>query len=612
MGELYNDFLAELAEYQKRYKNAPEKELRQLLLIAIEREKLVTIAYRDALMASRLAALKLPEDIKAIYQQGLAWACKDEEMHTVYSRGLTLRMGNAWTKLLSLTQLIAGAVGGWAASVKQHVRFWEAPVSRLLADVVTAFGMVAGKVPKGVRKELQYQSFRGFCLAQIEAEHTAEACWKRLTELAADIPDVDEDTRLEFERMWRDEERHRLLFELIGHSLSEEDKLKPEVVPKETIEAVRALGELFLPRHLRSAALLDNPLGSGGKVWSVQGEASADKRRVFDKLLHDAQLIEQLDQRAAALGKPREQLRVIIKTTFMMGYARQDPSVLIDRELLSALVEHLRNAGCTSIVVAEGRNIYDQFYEGRTVHEVARYFELEGFELVDLTEEQVPHHYPFGMAQNTIGASWKDADFRIVFSKLRTHPTDFSHLCVGGLQGVGARLEGFLFSERQAHRDTALLMPLLEFPPHFALLEGYDSAADGLVGILGCKRPPCPRRLYAGQDAISVDLVATRHMGLPDPLETELLGAACRWFGDPSPHIEVIGGDSLIPRFKSPYKSAFSRLLSMVSYPVYALLSGRGAAFVPSMDPAAFPVRGREPLLLRLQRWFVRRLIKLP
>lgn len=416
--------------------------------------------------------------------------------------------------------------------------------------------------------------------------------------------------------MWKDEERHEALFSLISQSLDSQDRLRPDADRAHIIESIRRLGELFLPRHLRSGAMQLNPLGQGGNVWSLEANADAHKNEQLLNLLQQSELKERVLEHVHSASKPIEEFSVFIKTTFMLGYDQKDLSVIIDTELLHTLIRFLKSLGIQRVQVGDGRNIYDEFYEHRSVAEVARYYGLnkadQDFELIDLTEEQAAHHYPFGMAQNTIAPSWRDADFRLVFGKLRTHPTDFSHLCVATLQGVGARLEAFLFAERQAHRDTALLMPLAEFPPHFALLEGYDHAADGLVGMLGCRNPPQPRRLYAGADALSVDIVATRHMGLPNPLQIEIFDEACRWFGDPTSAIQVKGEDTPLKRWRTPFQSPFSRLLSMISYPVYVLLSGRGAAFVPRMDPQAFPIKGKESLRLRLQRWFVRALIGLP
>src|SRR5439155_395317 len=82
-------------------------------------------------------------------------------------------------------------------------------------------------------------------------------------------------------------------------------------------------------------------------------------------------------------------------------------------------------------------------------------------------------------------------------------------------------------ADRQAQRETAVMMLLDDFPPHFALLDGYDSGADGLMGVMGCPRPPAPRRFYAGADALAVDLVAGRHLGLAHPNQSRLLQAAC-------------------------------------------------------------------------------------
>lgn len=76
------------------------------------------------------------------------------------------------------------------------------------------------------------------------------------------------------------------------------------------------------------------------------------------------------------------------------------------------------------------------------------------------------------------------------------------------------------------------MMLLDDFPPHFAILDGYESAADGLMGVMGCTRPPSPRRFYAGADALAVDLVAGRHLGLEHPNQSRILQTACQWFGE--------------------------------------------------------------------------------
>ncbi len=287
--------------------------------------------------------------------------------------------------------------------------------------------------------------------------------------------------------------------------------------------------------------------------------------------------------------------------------------MITDRELLDELARFLRERGCKDVAVVEGRNLYDQFYGNRSVRDVAQYFNISSphFRVVDLSDEQVPHSFFRGMAQYSVGHTWKNADFRISFPKMRSHPVELAHLTISNLEGIGARCDQFLFAERQADRETATMMLLDEFPPHFSIVDAYEQAADGLAGIMGCPRPITPLRFYAGADALAVDMVATRHMGLRDPREGSSLRAACHWFGDPSESIEIDGPDEPVGNWRSPYYSEVSTMLSFLALPVYVVGSARGALFVPEMDREAFPPLGHESLPLRLGRRGIQSLLGL-
>lgn len=408
-----------------------------------------------------------------------------------------------------------------------------------------------------------------------------------------------------------DEARHERVFGAIAGMLDERDALRADTSETALLDALREAGEFFLPRERRGGDLAAHPLGRGGPVHVVQGNEESDKRALFRRVLEDAGLGERLDARAAELGVAMRDLRVLIKATFQLGYHRADRSIVTDPELVDELARFLRERGVGDVVVAEGPNLYDRFHERRGVHEVARYFGYASphYRVVDLSEDEVPHAYPRGMAQQTLARAWRDAHFRIAFAKLRSHPVDFTHLALAGLQGVGARLEEFLFAERQAQRGTALLMPCTEFPPHFALIDGFDSAADGLVGIIACPDAPRPRRLYAGADALAVDLVASRHIGLADPRRDAILGAAVHWFGDPTTRTVIVGTDEPVPGWRTPYARAWWRVLALAAYPMYQFASGRGALFLPPMDEEAFPARSPPSASLRAKRKVVRALL---
>ncbi len=613
MGSVYDQFESELDRWRTKYALHPRRQMIRLFLLALEREEIVSVGYREELIASRLKVMPISQKEREIIRHALLWTWKDEEMHAIYIRGAIFKIGSFSLRVQAILRQMAGAVGGWSSSVRQHVRWSDAPLSRALATLITWTGLLTGKVPRDVRKHLRYSSFRDFCLFNVDAEKTAWLCWKRLIELTSEQPFLLPALIDDFRRILADEDRHRRIFEILAAALNEQDRLAPDETAESLAKKIAAVGEFFLPRARRSRSATQNPLGSGGRVWVVQGAAVKEKLSLFRHLLDDAGVARQLEQRAEVLGKPVRDLRVAIKPTFMLGYHRKDRSMITDPALLDQLACFLQDCGCTDVAVVEGQNIYDQFYRNRTVREVARYFNIASphFRVVDLSQEQVPHSYFRGMAQYTIGQTWKNADFRISFAKMRSHPVELAHLTIGNVEWIGARCDRFLFAERQAHRETAIMMLLDEFPPHFAIIDAYEKAADGLVGVMGCPHPPTPLRFYAGVDALAVDMVAARHMGMNDPRESSILRAACHWFGDSDGQIAIEGPDESLPHWRSPYHNELSTMLSFVAFPVYVLGSGRGALFVPEMDKEAFPPVDQESLRLRIGRRGIQTLLGL-
>ncbi len=612
MGSVYDQFQAELATLNSKYAGRPRRQMIRLFLLALEREEIVSVGYREDLIALRLKAMPISEAEREVIRHALLWTWKDEEMHAIYIRGAIFKIGNFRLRSRAFLSQLAGALGGWSTSVRQHVRWSDAPLSRAVATLVTWTGFITGKVPQDVRQHLRYRSFRDFCLFNVDAEKTAWLCWQRLIELTSEQPFMLPSLIDDFRRIMDDEDRHRRIFEILAEALDDNDHLVPEETADRLAQKIRAVGEFFVPRALRSRRVDENALGSGGRVSIVQGRTVEEKLPLFHSLLEGG-LEEQLRKRARSLGKPLSELQVAIKPTFMLGYHQRDRSMITDRELLDELARFLRECGCKDVAVVEGRNLYDQFYGNRSVHDVAQYFNISSphFRVVDLSDEQVPHSYFRGMAQYSVGDTWKNADFRISFPKMRSHPVELAHLTIGNLEGIGARCDQFLFAERQADRETATMMLLDEFPPHFSIVDAYEQAADGLVGIMGCPRPITPLRFYAGADALAVDMVATRHMGLEDPREVSSLRAACHWFGDPSDSIEIDGPDEPLGNWRSPYYSEVSTMLSFLALPVYIVGSARGALFVPEMDREAFPPLRHESVPLRLGRRGIQSLLGL-
>jgi uncharacterized protein (DUF362 family) len=604
MGVIYEEFERELRAWDRRYSDRPVEEMIRLFLLALEREQIVSISYSEDVLNIRLCSLAIPDEAKEIFRSALIWVWRDEAMHAIYVRGALVKQRNLALQFLALFQQSAGAVGGWAASVRQHLKWSDAPISNLLAAAMTWTGYFAGKVPATVREHLDYGSFRDFCLYNVDAERTAALCFKRIGDLARVGGRVESTTIDDLDHIRDDEDRHRRIFEILGEALNEDDQFVIGETAETLAAKIREVGEVFLPRRLRDGIARENPLGKGGRVWVVKGDSAAAKLPLFKTLLEESALGASLEARAASLGKTVSQMAVVIKPTFMLGYHHKDMSPVTDPELVEALAQYLHERGCADIAVVEQRNIYDRFYQNRSVAEVARYlgFDAEHYRVVDASQEQVPHDYARGLGQYSVSRTWRDADFRISFGKLRSHSVEFVSLAISNTDGLGARCDEFIFFERQAQRYMANMMLLDQFPPHFALLDGYELSPDGLLGMMGCPQPKSPRRLYAGGDALAVDLVAARHIGLNRPRDAGALREACHWFGDPTERIEIVGTDEPVQGWRSPYYSEWSTLLSLLAFPVYQYASDRGAVFVPEMDEQAFPPITAESPLLHLRR----------
>src|SRR5712692_7617466 len=132
MGAVRDEFERELAEWRQRYAGQPRQEMIQLFLLALEREELVSVGYRETAIIRRLQTMPLCAEVRDLIRHALLWLWKDEEMHAVYIRGVILKLGSPYLRLLAIGRQAAGAVGGWSASVRQHARWSDAPLSRAI------------------------------------------------------------------------------------------------------------------------------------------------------------------------------------------------------------------------------------------------------------------------------------------------------------------------------------------------------------------------------------------------------------------------------------------------------------------------------------------------
>ena len=598
----------------RRYDREPPREaILQLFLLALEREEVVSIGYRESLIAARLRRMPVDYQSKDLIRRALIWAWQDEEMHALFSRGAILKLGNKRLRAHALVRQTAGIIGGWSAAALQHTKWTQAPLSRALASLATTIAALTGRLPKEVRQHLKLRPFRELCLFNAELEAASQLSWQRIVECTQHSTEFSDKEVNDFRRVVQDEERHRRIFTLLADSLDQSDQLVPGASPNRLAAQIAEIGEFYLPRKLRRCRYLENPLGGGGQTACIAGNSPQEKFSVLREALQKSNFAEQFAARARHIGKSISEMRVTIKAAFMLGYNRRDPSPVLDPELLHELAKYLRELGCSKLTVLEAPSIYDRFYNNRSVAVVADYCGIPSslFRLVDASADRVTHQYIRGMALYSVARCWKEADFRISFGKLRSHPTENVLLTIANLEGLGGRLDEYIFFERQATRATSLMMLLDEFPPHFALLDAFQNCPDGMVGMMGCRRPQNPLRIYAGADALAVDLLAASHVGLSDPGESGLLQSAHHWFGGWPEEVKKIGIDAAIQNWRGPYSNELWALMSFFALPMYVFGSGRGLRFVPEMDLSAFPPVQPENGFLKFRRRNIRALLGL-
>lgn len=281
-------------------------------------------------------------------------------------------------------------------------------------------------------------------------------------------------------------------------------------------------------------------------VAAIRGGGDMDKFKTLDRALEAGRFWQVLEQKRAASGKSKADFWVLIKPNFMFAYNRKDRSTYTDPELVTHLAKQLRNAGYTRISVVEAHSTYNEYFNRRTVREVAEYLGLsmDGsiYDIVDLTlDEQEMRHFGTALGYHPLPKTWRDADFRISFAKNKTHAYVYYTLTLKNIYGALALGNKF----KEYHCDRGIAATTVEyiaaFPIHFGIIDGWISA-DGPFGIFADPIPNETKTMIAGEDVVAVDWVGASKMGL-DPRISSYMKYAIRAFGKPK--INFIGDASV-------------------------------------------------------------------
>lgn len=303
-------------------------------------------------------------------------------------------------------------------------------------------------------------------------------------------------------------------------------------------------GEECLALEEDMSLLRLEPIGTDRRV-TVASIVDDNKFRALDRVLEATNFDSIVDAALASSGKPRERFLIAIKPNFMFSYSRLDPSTYTDPELVHHLVRRLRGRGYANLKVVEAQSTYGEFFDHRTVQDVASYLGYDGsagYELVDMTldaDQEQNFAPPLGL--HPVSRTWRESDFRIAFAKNKTHAYAYYTLtlkCIYGALPLANK-----FKEYHCKRgiyETAIEY-LAAFPVHFGLIDAYESA-DGPFGVFADPRPNPTKTLIGGADLVAVDWVGATKMGV-DPMISPYMKYAVERFGKPG--IDFVGDQAL-------------------------------------------------------------------
>ncbi len=325
----------------------------------------------------------------------------------------------------------------------------------------------------------------------------------------------------------------------------------------------------------------------------------ADRMASLDRALDDSGFDASVDAACQASGKAKAAFRIVIKPNFMFSYSREDVSTFTNPKLVGRLVNRLQARGYVNLAIVEAHSTYGEFFEHRSVREVAAYqgFDAIGIPIVDMTldaDEMRPLGQHLGI--HPVSKAWREADYRISFAKNKSHCYAYYTLTLKNIYGALPLANKF----KEYHCGRGIFESAIEylqaFPVQFGIIDAYDSA-DGPFGVFASTAPRQTNTIIAGPDLVAVDWVGATKMGL-DPMVSRYMKLAVNVFG--KPRIRLIGDPT-------PYRPWLNvpALLALFTNNELDAHYHFGNVFYTAcsqMDPAAFPDKPGAPWKKMLRR----------
>ena len=297
------------------------------------------------------------------------------------------------------------------------------------------------------------------------------------------------------------------------------DHFPTAVFQRRIVEVLDPGGERCLALEEDMSLLRLEPIRSTRKV-PVACIVDEDRFRALDRVLDATGFDALLESKLSGSGKARPAFSIVIKPNFMFAYDRRDRSTYTDPALVHRLVARLRAAGFEDVKVAEAQSTYGEYFDRRSVREMADclgYDGSPGYQVVDMTLDADERRYlgPH-LGDHPVSRAWREADFRVSFAKNKTHAYAFYTLTLKNIHGALPLANKFQEYHCKRGIYATAIEYLAAFPVDYGLVDAVLSA-DGPFGIFADPAPNETRTVIGGSDLVAVDWVGASKMGI-DPM----------------------------------------------------------------------------------------------
>lgn len=274
-----------------------------------------------------------------------------------------------------------------------------------------------------------------------------------------------------------------------------------------------------------------------GSIVAAYTDHHGDRFALFEHTLKEGRFFEVLDNACRASGKGKNGFFIVIKPNISMMLRRADIGTYTDPFFVIHLLRLLLTQGYTRLAVVESGNLYGNWFENRSVVQVAAragYFDESAvyredtpkthdihvrgggvdarIPLIDLSSDIIVHD--FGGEPALIGKTWADADFRMTVSGLKTHFYSYYTAAIKNVYGClpeQDKVRAYHCKKRVGPWTACLIV---DFPVHYSVVAAH-TAADGWMGVKMKAIFVKPHTIVAGEDIQAVDRVCAWLIGIP-------------------------------------------------------------------------------------------------